>query len=70
MSYYEERYHEANEQLMDAHRTIGSYKYRVDHLMEALERIAKCDDLITARVIAQARIELCADWKSGWEIGK
>jgi hypothetical protein len=70
MSYYEERYREANEQLMDAHRTIGAYKFRVDYLMDAMERIAKCDDLITAKVIAQARIELCADWKSNWEITK
>ena len=67
MSYYEERYQEANEQLMSAHRTIGACKYRVDHLMDALERIAECDDLTTAKVIAQTRIDLCADWKSGLE---
>jgi hypothetical protein len=70
MSYYEERYHKVNEQLMEAYRTIGAYTFRVDHLMEALERIAKCDDLITARVIAHARVELCADWKSNLEIIK
>lgn len=70
MSYYEERYHEVNEHLMDAHRTIGAYKFRVDHLMAALERIANCDDLTTAKVIAQARIELFADWKSNLEITK
>jgi hypothetical protein len=70
MSYYEERYREAYEQLMDAHRTIGAYKFRVDYLMDALERIANCDDLTTARVIAKARVELCADWKSKLEIIK
>lgn len=70
MSYYEERYHEVREQLMDAHQTIGAYKFRVDHLMEALERIANCDDLTTAKAIAQVRIDLCADWKSNFEITK
>ena len=40
MTYYEERYHEVSEQLMDTHRIIGAYKFRVDHLMDALERIA------------------------------
>ena len=70
MSYYEERYHEVREELMDAHRTIGAYKYRVDHLMDALERIAECDDLTTAKVIAQIRIELCATWKNNLEITK
>ena len=70
MSYYEDRYHEVSEQLMDAHQTIGAYKYRVDNLMDALERIAACDDLTTARAIAQARVDLCADWKSNLEITK
>lgn len=66
MSYYEERYHEVREQLMDAHRTIGSYKFRVDHLMESLERIAKCDDLSVAKAIALFIIVNCADWKSNF----
>ena len=70
MTYYEERYREANEQLMEAHRTIGAHKFRVDYLMDALERIAKCDDLITAKAIAQGRVVCCADWKSKLEITK
>lgn len=70
MTYYEERYHEVSEQLMDAHRTIGAYKFKVDHLMEALERISACGDLTTAKAIAQIRIELCASWKSNLEITK
>lgn len=70
MNYYEELYHEVNEQLMDAHRTIGAYKYRVNYLLEALERIANCDDLITAKSIAQVRVEFNADWKSNLEITK
>lgn len=64
MNYYEELYHETNRQLMETYQTIGSMKFRVDHLFEALERIANCDDLDVAKAIAQARIELCADWKS------
>lgn len=70
MTYHEERYHEVNEQLMVAHRTIGAYKFRVDYLMDALERIADCDDLITAKTIAQGHVVFCADWKSDWETTK
>lgn len=64
MSYYEELYKEVSNQLADAHQTIGAYKFRVYHLMEALEQIAECNDLTTAKAIAQVRIELCANWKS------
>ena len=70
MTYYEEQYHEVSKQLMNAHQTIGAYKFRVNYLFEALELVAKCDDLTTARVIAQARIERCVDWKSNLEITK
>jgi hypothetical protein len=68
MSYYEERYHELLNQLSEAYQTIGAYKFRVDHLMDALERIAKSDDLASAKAIAQVRIELCAVWKSNAEV--
>ena len=60
--YYEKRYHETNQELMDAYRQIGALKFRVNHLFEALKRIAECDDLGVARAIARARIDLCSDW--------